>query len=152
MTWTDAETGEACRGRIDWLAELDGAPVLVGLKTSRDGRIFKFAAQAFALSYHLQWAYYLDGFRALTGIMPKKVVEIVVENSAPYEPVVYSIPDEILELGRDEYRRLLRLRAECSSLNSWPPSLEDETPLSFPTYAFAGLGDDQDVADLDLSA
>ena len=151
MTWTDADLGIPCRGRIDWLADLDGEPVLVGLKTARDGRHFKFGAAAFSLGYHLQWAYYLDGFHALTGKSPK-VVEIVVENTAPHEPAVYVIPDEILDLGRDEYRRLLVKLQECESLNSWPPSLDDEEPLSFPTYAYRGLGDDSDLSDLDLTA
>lgn len=149
MQWTEPLLGTACIGRLDWLTKIDGKPVLVGLKTAKDARHFKFAGQAYALGYHLQWAYYYDGFYHLTGEFPK-VVEIVVENTAPFEPAVYEIPGDILALGHDEYMRLLELLQKCEAANSWPPSLEDEQVLTLPTYAYGR--DDDDLSDLGLTA
>lgn len=124
-----------CKGRADWLTVVDGEPVLVGLKTARDCRLHQFGRQAAQLGYHLQWAFYRDGYATITGRLPK-VVEIVVENEAPHAVVVYVIPDEILQRGFDEYMALLEQLDECNRNKSWPGPAIGEQVLSLPPWAF----------------
>ena len=149
MTWTDPETGHACRGRADWITEINGVPVLVGLKTARDCRHFPFASQSSKLGYHLQWAYYADGFFEITGQNPK-VVEIVVESAAPHEPRVYVVSDDILDAGRVEYHRLLVQLTECERAGEYPPLVMNEEVLTLPTWVYGG--EDEDLSDLGLTA
>lgn len=133
MQWTT--WGRACKGRADWLTNVDGESVLVGLKTARDCRHFIFGNAAARLGYHLQWAYYFDGYEAITGRKPK-VVEIVVESEAPYAVVVYVIPDDIIQQGRDEYMVLLEQLAECEQKNTWPGPAVGEQILTLPTWVY----------------
>ncbi len=140
--------GRPCKGRVDWLTNIDGEPVLVGLKTSRDCRHFAFGAQAAKLSYHLQWAYYFDGFEGITNKRPK-VVEIVVENEAPHAVVVYVIPDDIIQQGRDEYMVLLEQLAECERTNTWPGPAIGEQFLTLPSWIYET---NDDISELGLEA
>jgi hypothetical protein len=135
MAWHDAETGTACKGRVDWLTAIDGCDVVVGLKTTRDLRPRKFAAQAADLAYHWQWAFYCDGFQAITGRLPL-MVEIVVESAAPHAVAVYRIPEHVLERGRQEYRAALATLAECEASGIWPGPVEGEVEFDLPGWAY----------------
>lgn len=149
MQWVDAETGRKCRGRLDLLTIIDGVHFITDLKTTRSARPFAFGGQAAKLGYHLQLAYYYDGYLAITGIAPTVKI-IAVESSAPFEPAVFSIPEDVILQGREEYRRLMTLLAECEASNNWPPALETESDLSLPTWAYDS--EDTDVSGLGLIA
>ena len=135
MAWHDAETGTACKGRVDWLTTLDGCDVVVGLKTTRDLRPRKFAAQAADLCYHWQWSFYADGFERITGRKPL-VVEIVVESAAPHAVAVYRIPEHVLERGRQEYRDALEQLARCEASGVWPGPVVGEVEFDLPGWAY----------------
>lgn len=140
MQWT--ALGRSRKGRIDWLTSIDDTPVLVGLKTTRDCRLFQFGAQAARLAYHLQWAWYFDGFKAITGKTPK-VIEIVVENEAPHAVMVYRITGDIIAQGRDEYEDLLATLDACEKSNLWlGPSAGMEHELSLPSWVYGTQSDD----------
>jgi hypothetical protein len=138
LTWL-REDGRPCRARIDWL-NIGAQPVLVGLKTSRDCRHMPFGSQAAKLGYHMQWAWYHDGYTRLKGVEPK-VVEIVVESEAPHAVAVYSIPGDILLQGRDDYERLLEQLAACESTGEFPGPHELEEPLTLPTWIYQQTDD-----------
>lgn len=139
----------AFKGRIDWLTLLDGAPVVVGLKTARDCRHMLFASQAARLGYHLQWAFYYDGFEAITG-KPPHMVEIVVESEPPHAVATYLIPNDIIEQGREEYQALLATLDVCESTGVWPGPVPHEEFLTLPSWAYAR--DEDDLTDLGLEA
>lgn len=142
--------GRLRKGRIDWLTNVDCEPVLVGLKTSRDCRHFIFGNAAARLGYHLQWAYYFDGYTTIKGddTVPK-VVEIVVEPEAPHAVAVYKIPFDIIDQGREEYQDLLAQLAECEAKNHWPGPLTDEQILTLPSWVYQTQ---DDLSDLGLEA
>jgi hypothetical protein len=136
-----------CKGRADWLTNIDGQKVLVGLKTARDCRHMVFGSQAAKLGYHLQWAFYHDGFETITGAKPH-MVEIVVESDAPHAVAVFIIPNDIIEQGREEYQALLRTLDDCEAADVWPGPVPNEEFLTLPTWAYAR--DDEDLSDLGL--
>lgn len=140
--------GRACKGRVDWLTTIDGQPVIVGLKTARDCRPFPFGAAAAKLGYHLQWAWYFDGFARLKGVHAK-VVEIVVESEAPHAVATYVVPLDVLDQGRDEYRALLAELDACERSNEWPGPVTGEQVLTLPSWVY-GPGDGDDLGDLGL--
>jgi hypothetical protein len=139
--------GRDCKGRVDWLTTYDGKPCLVGLKSARDCRPFQFGAAAAKLGYALQWAWYHDGYVALKAGTSPRMVEIVVESAPPHAVVVYRIPDDVLEYGRDEYMRLLKELDVLEERDTWPGPATEEQILSLPTWVY---GSDDDISDLEL--
>lgn len=146
LRWTLGE--RHCKGRVDWLTTRDGAPVVVGLKTTRDCRPFAFGSVAARLAYYQQWAWYFDGYAAITG-HEARMVEIVVESAPPHAVVVYIITEDILAQGREEYLRLIELLTRCEAEDCWPGPAETEQILSLPSWVY---GTDEDVSDLGLEA
>lgn len=146
MTWQIGE--RACRGRVDWLTAIDGKPVIVGLKSARDCRPFIFGSAAAKLCYHLQWAYYLDGYKIITGVEPR-MIEIVVESEPPHAVAVYVIPEEIVDQGREEYDALLKVLDHCEATGEWPGPLLEEEMLTLPTWAYPH---NDDISELGLEA
>lgn len=140
--------GRPRKGRVDWLTKIDERPFIVGLKTSRDCRHFAFGSQAAKLGYHMQWAWYHDGYHAITKRRPE-LVEIVVESEAPHAVAVYRIPDDIIEQGRDEYTQLVEVLKGCEQTDNWPGPVPLEETLTLPTWAYQREGE-SDLADLGL--
>jgi hypothetical protein len=135
----------ACRGRADWITKIDDEPVIVGLKTARDCRPFQFGAQEASLGYHMQHAFYHDGYVAITGTLPR-LVEIVVETAPPHAVVVYRIPADIIDQGRDDYMNLLNILDACERTNEWPgPGNGMEMELTMPSWAYPGTDDIGDI-------
>jgi len=135
MAWHHDEPVMLLKGRVDWLTVVDGCDVLVGLKTTRDLRPRKFAAQAADLCYHWQWSFYADGFERITGRTPL-MVEIVVESAAPHAVAVYRIPEHVLERGRQEYREALEQLARCEARGVWPGPVVGEVEFDLPAWAY----------------
>jgi exodeoxyribonuclease VIII len=130
ITWTDAETGVTCKGRLDLVSD----SLLIGLKTAREIAPRRFAMQAAQLGYHLQWAFYYDGLAAI-GAEPSSVYEIVVETIAPYDIAIYHVPPEVLAVGRDEYRAALARLVACRDRDHWPGQCPGITEFALPAWA-----------------
>jgi exodeoxyribonuclease VIII len=125
--------GVACKGRLDGLATVDGALVLLGIKTTRE--LARFARTAQGYRYPMQWAWYHDGMDA-RGQRPGLVVELVVETAPPYDAACFIVPDAVLELGRADYTRALRVIAECEAGGTWPGAYPGATLLTLPEWAY----------------
>lgn len=143
------ETGEpevtmqhrARRGRADWLTKIEGKPFVVGLKTARDVRHFKFGSAAASMGYPLQWAWYFDLYKSITGNEPE-MIEIVVENTPPFAVVTYIISEDIILQGREEYEKLLEVLARCEATGEWPGPAECEQVLTLPSWYYGEAVDD----------
>jgi hypothetical protein len=143
-SWAEAPLGPGrmvpCRGRVDWITQLD-APHLIGLKTARDVSPLFFGSAAFRLGYHLQWAFYHDAFQEIKGLKPV-MKEIVVESKPPFDVVVYNIPPEVIDQGRDDYMRLLKTWVECENSKQWLGTANGvELDVTLPTYAYPSVDD-----------
>lgn len=133
--------GRPCKGRVDWLTQIDGKPTIVGLKSARDCRPFVFGKQAAVLAYHWQWAWYFDLFWNISGVEPA-MKEIVVESAAPHAVAVYNITEDIIAQGREDYQAALKTLEECEQADAWPGPVDGEEDLSMPTWAFTQSPDD----------
>lgn len=144
MQWTIR--GRPCKGRVDWLRPDGNSAMLVGLKTSKDPRPEQFSNQiARSLNYHLAWAWYHDGFDIATGRKPTKSVEIVVESVEPHDVVVFEIPDDVIQQGRDEYMLLLERLEECERTNNWPGAAPGIVRFSLPEWKYS-----DEISELEL--
>lgn len=119
ILWTDEQTGLDCKARVDWLDEQADPVRLVGLKTARKSGEEGFSRQAGDLLYHVSWAFYREGYHAVTGVWPD-TIEIVVESSPPYDPVVYAIDEFTINAGEQLVRMGLERIAECKASGRWP--------------------------------
>lgn len=133
LTWTDAETGIKCKGIADYVGRR-----LSDLKTTAAIEPRRFGRHAAEMGYHCQLALYADGLAA-NGIETEgDPALIVAQNCRPYDSIVYTVPEDIIEAGRTEYRRLLRRLAECMESCIWPGVDEGqpEVPLVLPSWAY----------------
>lgn len=145
--WRDQSFDRACKGRFDKVIEIAGRAHIVDLKTTRDCRPLRFGNEAYRMGYHIQLAMYQQGYRVLTGETPV-MVEIVVENKPPYELVVYSINDDLLWKGYEDYQYLMKTLRESEKTNKWPPAEESITDLTLPSYAYGSDADEFNLSDL----
>jgi hypothetical protein len=144
IVWIDGETGLKMKGRVDWLRNDN---VLVDVKTTRDATPFFFARDVARLQYHVQSALYLDGIETLTG-QSARFVAVAIEKAPPYDVVTFDMPEPVLGVGRDEYRRLLKLLIQCRQDKSWPGIGNGfEVALTLPPWA---MGDENDIEALGL--
>jgi hypothetical protein len=146
VVWQHVEeqTGEVpgltvkCKGRLDFLS---AAGCIVDLKTTRDASPDAFGRSTLDLKYHVQAAMYVDGFKAVTK-QELPYILLAVETTAPHVVQAYEVGGTELEMGRQEYRRLLRVVHECRRSGRWPGYALEELPLSFPHWAYQYEEDD----------
>ena len=136
LTWTDEETGLACKARLDWLSD----KVLADLKTTRsiDGR--EFGRHAAAMRYHGQFGFACMGLRANGIEVPVKI--IAVENEPPHDVCVFHLDEEVLWAGEDKARAALDLVAECRKRRRWPGRYTEEQKLVLPPWEYPGIDDE----------
>lgn len=145
LAWTDPETGIACKGRPDFVADDN---TVVDVKTTRDPSPFWFQRDVARLQYHVQAAFYVDGLAQITRRESRAVI-IAVESAPPHDVAVYRLPDdEVLGPGRDAYRAMLTKLAECRRDNRWPGVAGGfELTMTLPAWA---LPDESDLDALGL--
>lgn len=152
VTWTHVvkaddrtpETNIPCKGLLDFVSTSKSA--ILDLKTTRIGSPSGFAGESWKYRYHAQAAMYVDGYAAKHGTVLPYVL-IVVEKESPFVVQVYTIPDHILALGREEYQHHLRDLAYCRSVSRWPGYVDGESELSLPHWM---LEEEEDISGLDL--
>lgn len=136
--WIDQKTGELCRCRPDWEHPVnDDGVILLDVKTYSDASPREFSRQVARKGYHLQDAFYSDGYTIASG---KKVLGFVfaaVETSYPYAACACMLDDQGRDVGRAEYRRLLDRYADCKRTGVWPGYSSAVELISLPAWAAA---------------
>lgn len=139
IVWEDSETGLLCKGRLDFHRKQGN--VAVDVKTTRDAIPHWFSRDVARLQYHVQAAMYFDAIETLTK-QPARFVTIAIESAPPYDVVTYDLPEPVIEAGRDEYRRLMRLLVECQQEDRWPGIGNGlELAMTLPAWAMPDEGD-----------
>jgi len=135
--WIDEETGVLCKCRPDFVHDCgDSGVILVDVKTCGDARPFEFARMIAKHRYHVQNAYYADGFEKASG---RKVIGFIfasVEMDYPYASSAIMLDEESIDQGRKEYRRGLDVYAECLASGEWPGIGTEVHLARLPWWAF----------------
>lgn len=138
IKWTDQETGELCKIRLDCLTEIGDTPVIVDYKTAADASRKGFENHAAKYGYHFQAGMYCEGVEIVTGKKPKFAF-IVQEKDPPYAVNVFDADEmDFIKKGKDKMRELLGIYHECKITNNWygymgaDPVIET---LSLPAWA-----------------
>ena len=149
MVWDDPDTGLRCKGRPDLVVtdlqprhesadqELIAGPLVVDLKLTQDNSPRGFQKTLARFRYHWQAAMYLDGL-CLSGQWQFGQVPFVflaVKNTPVYTSEIYVLDRFAIDQGRKEYRRALRLLAECKRTNTWPTNSGRVQTIGLPPWA-----------------
>lgn len=145
--------GGKAEERIDWIwqgYDQDGNPIqvrckikpdwqaangfIVDLKTTEDASPSGFLRSVYKYRYHVQSAYYIDGYTQRNGVEPRGFIFIAVEKSPPYAVALYFATPEMIQAGRSTYERDLRTYHHCLQTNEWHGYPTQIMPLDLPTW------------------
>jgi hypothetical protein len=118
--------------RPDWMT----ADLLVDLKTTTDASPAAFSKACANFRYHVQAALYLDTVNAhFAAQVYKNFLFIVVEKSPPHQVAIYFADQEMLDIGRREYRGDIDDYNNCMNTNHWPGyGAGNIQPISLPAW------------------
>ena len=132
IEWTDADTGLACKGRLDYLRP----DLVIDLKSSRDPSPERFARDAVKYGYAAQVAFYHDGAGRSKRTDGKRLPCIIaVRAGDDFDVAAFQIEPETFDVGRSIYLSLLRKLAECTAADYWPGVAPELWPLYLPPWA-----------------
>jgi exodeoxyribonuclease VIII len=133
-TWTDPDTLAPCKCRYDTINTSLG--ISVDLKSTKDASPSGFAASVARYRYHVQEAFYGDGYASSEGSAALPWFFVAVEKEPPYITAVYQLDDEAVRIGRALYKRDLATAMRCRQQNRWPGYDNDEfATLTLPKWA-----------------
>jgi len=136
LQWVDPVTRIRCKARLDWLC---GAAI-TDLKTTGDVDGFAFGRLAARMGYGDQLAFYRLGLLA-TGHDLGPVRIIAVEAEPPHDVAVFTVDDDVLEVGAMKVRKLLHQVKTWRSRRRWPGRYPDEESLEYPEWALPASSD-----------
>lgn len=113
LIWEDEETGFFLKSRPDWLPEDPTMEFAIDYKTCRTIKPRQLGQAVFDYGYHVQAAMIVDAIEAVKRVRPLGVAHVVQEKERPYLAELKMFTPEQIDFGRREYRRALRLFAEC---------------------------------------
>ncbi|EOC2875842.1 exodeoxyribonuclease VIII [Escherichia coli] len=127
--WEDPETGILCRCRPDKI--IPEFHWIMDVKTTADIQRFKTAYYDYR--YHVQDAFYSDGYEAQFGVQPTFVflVASTTVECGRYPVEIFMMGEEAKLAGQQEYNRNLRTLADCLNTDEWPAI----KTLSLPRWA-----------------
>lgn len=116
--WEDPETGILCRCRPDKI--IPEFHWIMDVKTTADTQRFRTAYYDYR--YHVQDAFYSDGYRAQFGEIPTFVflVASTTAECGRYPVEIFMMGEDAKLAGQREYRRNLQTLAECLNNDEWP--------------------------------
>ncbi len=130
--WIDPFSGLPCKARTD---KATGKGALIDLKKTKDASPYGFRQSVLKYGYHRQNAFYLDGMTKATGEPYDLFAFICVEDHEPFRVEVYTLSEEFVNYGRQDYQRLVTLESRCRQENHWPNFTNaDVTELELPKY------------------
>jgi len=134
--WIDPITGEPCRCRPDWVSDFGARRVvLLDVKTYSDASADEFTRQIARKRYHVQDAFYSDGYASATGVDVMGFIFVAVESEFPFQANAMMLGERSREQGRRDYRRNLATYASCRKRGLWPGYGDAIQLIELPGYA-----------------
>lgn len=131
LIWVDELTGVLCRAKADWLRP-DG---MVDYKTARAAGVDGLPKVVYDQGYHIQAAFYLRGFRALSPGVDPFFAFSGQEKDPPYLVQVFQLSERALRHGDRKCAEALAKYAECQAADEWPGYPADEIPeIDLPAW------------------
>jgi len=129
--WTDTDNQIECRCRPD--AILDNG-YLLDVKTTTDASADSFSRSIAQWRYHVQAAFYSDGYEQEFGEHPRGFAFLAIEKEPPYLCAVYLMDYKAILRGRSEYQADLRTLRKCLDTDTWPGLSIEPTRIDLPKW------------------
>ena len=120
--WTDKDTQEECKVKLDRLVEIEGRYVVVDYKTSQSAQTDKFVHSMIKFGYTLQAAMYTEGVMVCKELDYRPdFIFVVQEKDEPYSTnVIYVSSDSsVMQYGVDQFREYIGTLHQCKELDNW---------------------------------
>jgi hypothetical protein len=127
IVWDDATTGLRCKARID---KIVSDTLLADMKTTRDATRFESAIHDYG--YDRQAAFYLDGWRAVTGQFAQFAFA-AVESEAPHGVRAAPASAGVIVSGRRKYQEALKVVAALRA-GELPTGYEQPDEFDLPAW------------------
>ena len=113
--------GVGVKIRIDHVDVVDGVVRITDYKTTSDASPEGFGKSAFSHGYLAKMALQRDLFVKAFNEKRKVVVGLLAQEKVePYLPMLYTLTDEQLRIGRLQYLEALATYKKCKELDIWP--------------------------------
>lgn len=132
--WIDPATGELCRSRPDLYNP--GLRIMADLKSTTDASPQEWVRRVADYGFHVQEAFYRDGWEQAGGGPVEGFVFITVERAAPYAHAVYELDLPSVAEGAAVARKALEMYRACRLADQWPAYATDVQAMSLPRWAF----------------
>lgn len=120
FTWTDADTGEECKIKVDALSHVDGKPVIVDYKTTESCADHMFERAARRYGYKLQVGMYTEGiWYGKRDMEEYGFVFVAQEKKAPYAIRIYIATEDYICEGTDLFHEYIGLYHSCKETGKW---------------------------------
>ena len=120
--WTDGETGEKCKVKLDRLIKgLDGKFYVIDYKTAASAETETFNRSMLKYGYTLQAAMYTEAVMHAYKLKYRPgFIFVVQEKKAPYSINIVQVSPEVMEYGVKQFHTLLGRLHTCKELDEWP--------------------------------
>ena len=135
--WVDEETGVPSKLRGDHVADLTATCTDIKstvVEASQD----EFSKVIWNRAYYRQQGWYNGGFDQLGRPMEDHVI-LACEKEPPYLVAVFRLLDDVVQAGRKEAQRLLRVYKECTETGVWPGYAPHIIDIGLPPWAQRSL-------------
>ena len=140
IVWIDPATKLKCKARLDRLAELNGWPFIIDLKTThRPASTHSWQTAIMQFSLHEQAAHYQNGLEVLRPLregFKRKYAWVVAETEPPYAVRIFEADDLSLDIGRDQVAKHLAQFRECLDAGVWPSWPQGLDLAGLPAWAY----------------
>jgi exodeoxyribonuclease VIII len=136
LMWACPQTGEACKGRPDWIA----GHWLYDLKVSRHAEGTSLAFRAYMEGWMHQLSHYRTGCQAL-GMDVRGGRLVVVTPKEPHYVYALEVKTDALDLLEMENLATLKAMRECREKNDWPGTPETWVKIEPPANALVQFGE-----------
>lgn len=139
---TDRRFNVPLKCRPDRFLPLGGDPVLLDLKSTKDGSPKGFPTEIARYSYHVQAAFYLRTLDALELHGRRRFIFIACEPVPPYAVACYELDEDTLEQGQREAELYLERYAKALETGFWPGYPGGILTARIPRWRFTTEGFD----------
>lgn len=126
-------TGLEVRTRLDFLVDLEESTLITDLKTTRDAAPSIWNKQCVGDMLHVQAAIQIG----LASHLYDKIdyAFAAVDKAAPHRPEVFHLEPELLEVGVEDYRKIMEDFERCASTGMWfHQGFGESVPLVVPAW------------------
>ena len=141
--WNDKETGVLCRCRPDIYSP--SLKMMVDLKTCRDASNYAFSRTVEEYGYHVQDAFYRDGWTKAGGGDVDAFIFIAVESASPQVYQIFELDQFDRDDGHAIARSALRTYADCLEKDEWRGYSSGVVSIGRPKWAYESMALEREV-------